>query len=154
MITCTKCNNSFEPTQEQSLMIQQISSNGGSLAMLNCRVCGKMFPYNITNITDEKEINDEIPFLCPISHCGGLVSFIDDEEPSFYGCGECGRTWKSKESLDQDISKICETFTYRKAAYEKDKGTWLPVPYKNLPSNLMDQIEKEPSPFKSKKSSK
>jgi hypothetical protein len=77
-----------------------------------------------------------------------------DEKPPFYGCGECGRTWISKESLDEGILKICETFTYRKAAYEKDKGTWLAVPYKNLPSNLMDQIEKEPSPFKSKKISK
>lgn len=144
MVTCTKCNNSFEPTPEQNSLIEQIASKGGGLVMLNCEVCMKLFPYNAPTENIQEDDVGETPFLCPVPHCGGWVSYIDDETPPFYGCGECGSVWKDKKSLDKDISRISKRYAYRTAAYKWVDRTWFPASYEELPDNLMEQIENEP----------
>jgi len=44
----------------------------------------------------------EIMYSCPEEDCWGDVICIDRNN-DFWGCGECGMTWQSKEELLEDI---------------------------------------------------
>ena len=35
---------------------------------------------------------------CPICQ-DGIVTYVDTEDEKFWGCGECGNVWFSKEDL-------------------------------------------------------
>lgn len=145
MITCPKCNNLFEPTKKQKLLMEKIVAKGGYLVMLDCASCKREFPFVISKSDVKTETNNENPFLCPIPRCGGWVSYVDnlDGEAPFYGCGECGRTWTDKQSLDEAISEICRQYSYRKAAYEQRNGIWLAKPYQELPDDIDQRVAKE-----------
>jgi len=147
-VTCSKCGQQFEPLPNEQKTIEQIQSNGGKIAMVSCTLCKKTFVLNLCNLT-EKEKNTEIPFLCPVSHCGGWVSYVDDLDgsKSFYGCGECGQVWADRIELENDITASIEIWPYRKSAYMPiNSGGWSPVEYKNIPSELFCFIESEPFP--------
>lgn len=45
----------------------------------------------------------ELTFTCPARYCRGTVSF--DRGDKEWGCGECGRAWRSKAALMDAIEE-------------------------------------------------
>ncbi len=74
--------------------------------MTDCSICYNSIPVVPTGLmAATKETKSEVAIKCPI--CGdGIVSYIDDESEKFWGCGECGNIWNSKEDLDKAISTL------------------------------------------------
>ena len=85
---------------------------------------------------------DEYAWKTPISGCDGYVSFIDNGEgESFYGCGETGAIWRSKEAFYRDIESIISKYPHRKHFYEFKDGEWIPV--NDVSEEIEDMIETE-----------
>ncbi len=66
--------------------------------------------------------NTNFQIHCPTAHCSGWVCFIDE----FYGCGECGNVWFSKDELDTAINEIIKKYPYRNQVYQKIDNTYQP----------------------------
>jgi uncharacterized Zn finger protein len=115
-IKCSQCNIEFVPAKEQQDFIIQSTSKGMNLIMLECPKCGKLFPINPI-LSGEVTIPESKPLRCPVPRCVGLVSKIDDDNTSFYGCGECGSIWYDKKNLYAEILNIIEIYPYRDSEY-------------------------------------
>ena len=91
---------------------------------------------------DSEEGYDEISWKPPISGCEGYVSFIDNgEDEPFYGCGETGIIWRTKEAFYRDIENIIFKYPHRKHFYEFKNGEWMPVD--EVSGDIEDLIETE-----------
>lgn len=108
-VRCPNCQKIFLATEEQEKLLTTGTENKQRLVMLECPECYKdpIDPANLLSHDaqrDEKNINDsEEPIECPICH-GGIVSYIDNGDEKFWGCGECGSIWLTKKSLNEAIS--------------------------------------------------
>lgn len=76
--------------------------------------------------------------LCPKSHCGGWVIYIDDGDENFFGCGECGNVWFDKADLDKEIERIIQRSPHRKTFYMKETNGYYPA--KNLDLDEIDRL--------------
>lgn len=106
-VKCQKCQEVFDTDEKQSRILEDaILKNKKKLIFLECPICCKdsyVDPFNLLNEQDEKKITDEV-IECPICH-DGIISYIDDGKEKFWGCGECGNVWHSKDSLDAALLK-------------------------------------------------
>jgi hypothetical protein len=71
------------------------------------------------------------------------VSFVNDD-PSFWGCGECGSLWYERSNLFSEIEKMIQTFPYRKKCYRKVGDVWLPAEIGEGPKGYSRMVENEP----------
>ncbi len=91
------------------------------------------------------ESPNDLPYRCPVSCCAGFVSLVDDEDDdSFWGCGECGAIWYEKQKLMDEITAIIKQFDYRLACYEQSNGGWVPASLDNEPDEYEDLVYEEP----------
>ena len=109
--------------------------------MLECGICHHTFPANPQDLKGGLNTEPEIPWRSPISGCHGFVSFVDDEEKSFYGCGETGEVWFSEESFFKGIDVIIEQYKHRAQFYEKRDNKWFPA--SNEPQDIDSLIDSE-----------
>ena len=92
--------------------------------------------------TSAQTVSPDFQIRCPTSHCTGWVCYIEDEPP-FFGCGECGDEWYSKADLDADIARIIEKYPYRRAVYRWKNG-WQSMPFEQEPADYRDLVETDP----------
>ena len=104
-IMCPKCSSIFQPNEEDEKRVLGAIERTQRLLMLDCPICYKSIPINPTDLMSIKEKNKEITIKCPICS-DGIVSCIDNETEKFWGCGECGNVWFSKESLDDAVKQM------------------------------------------------
>lgn len=82
-------------------------------------------------------------FRCPETACIGWVSWVEDEDDSFWGCGECGSVWTESDELNEAIDESIEKHAYRKKCYRKTKGGWKPLPLEKEPEDYEELVELE-----------
>ncbi len=97
-IKCQKCQSIFEADKKQSKLLNHAISNGGKLIFIECPICYKGSCIDPFDLLDEKQkINQTSEIIeCPICK-DGIISYVDDGTERFWGCGECGNVWFSKE---------------------------------------------------------
>jgi ribosomal protein S27AE len=86
-------------------------NNNQRLLFIECPDCYKDIPIELNNLLlkdtqkdeDHKNENTEI-IECPICR-EGVISYLDDGDERFWGCGECGNIWHSRYALDRDICR-------------------------------------------------
>lgn len=88
----------------------------------------------------------EKPMRCPTAVCTGWLSFVEDDDGNFWGCGECGEVWYEREDLNAAIDDIIATYSYRKHCYEKSGKNWVGAPAKQEPKDYEDLVEVEDYP--------
>ena len=97
-IKCSKCQRYFQPDSKEEKRIEEAVKKGQRLVMTGCTLCGRSVPVTLAGDAEEEK-----PVKCPICN-DGLVSYVDDGDEKFRGCGECGRVWSTKEELDRPSS--------------------------------------------------
>lgn len=142
-VNCKTCKEDFELNEKQKTLVLDLNSKGASLAMLKCKLCYQWFPFDPQTINGDKNISrkKEVIWRSPISGVLGYVSFVENKEESFYGCGETGIVWFEKEEFYKAIEEIIIKYGHRKGCYTKVNDEWLPSP--NEPDNIDDLIREE-----------
>lgn len=91
---CAVCTSIFELNDKQKLFIESMKNI--KFIMIDCPNCGSSTQY----LKDIKSMNNEdVSYSCPEDGCNGEVSHVIDASSDFWGCGECGSTWKNDDSL-------------------------------------------------------
>ncbi|GAB4142385.1 MAG: hypothetical protein Tsb009_12660 [Planctomycetaceae bacterium] len=86
------------------------------------------------------------PLRCPTPVCIGWVTYIEDDDGNFWGCGECGEVWFSRKDLNAAIKEITDTYNYRKACYTKSGRNWVAADPANEPDDYEELVEDEDYP--------
>ncbi|AIP97768.1 hypothetical protein B6B36_00165 [Salmonella enterica] len=143
-ILCDKCKKEFVPSKEQLEFISSARKKGMKFIMVKCPLCSFSYPLNPMTLnlpTSEKEHNGD-GLKCPKETCSGIISYIDDEPP-FWGCGECGSVWFKKEDLYCDIKNIIVKYPYRAFAYEILDDEYCPVSSEKIPISYDEKVRSE-----------
>ncbi len=140
IIPCKLCKLSFEASDNQQKFILESREKKMNFIMLNCSNCKWHTDYNPTSelITfSDKEIH----WRTPVSRISGYVSYIENDEEKFYGCGESGFIWLTKERFYKSIEEIIAKYPHRNDCYIKVNGEWFPN--NEEPDNMEELIETE-----------
>lgn len=140
IITCKLCKLSFEASDKQQKFIFESRAKKMTFIMLECSNCKWHTDFNPSS-TLIVSPNKEIQWRTPVSKINGFVSYIDNDEEKFYGCGESGFIWLTKERFYKSIEEIIAKYPHRNDCYKKVNGEWLPN--KDEPDNIEDLIETE-----------
>ena len=132
-IRCTNCGTVHTPNDSEKKLI----ASDMPFVMLNCNKCGLGFGLD----RSKRQSEIEIVWRCPNAGCEGFVSFVEDEDDSFYGCGEDGTVWKSRTQFFDAIESIVDKYPHRLKCYIRNGKEWTPNP--NEPSNLEEHIKEE-----------
>lgn len=138
-ITCKNCKTDFIPDRNQRKFIKSSREKNMTFIMLDCPNCDMSFDFNPTDNSDNVE--HELPLRTPISGSHGFISYIEDNESDFFGCGETGAIWKQEKNLFNDIDLIIKKYPHREKCYLKTKNGWIANP--DEPENMDDLIDKE-----------
>jgi len=125
-LACKSCGRLFEPSDEQTHFLRKMSVAGSAFAMVKCPNCGLSFGVDPEHLNDSIQ-NDSLAWRTLLSGVQGFVTLVDEQDDSFYGCGETGAIWKSKEFLFRDIDRIIERYPHRSMFYVKSSGGWIPA---------------------------
>jgi hypothetical protein len=141
-VNCKNCGKSIILDESQLLLVETLRIQGNTFGMLQCSFCGIGFsvnPQDLESVTHQVEV---LTWRTPISGCHGFVSMINDTgESPFYGCGETGVIWLSKEHFYRDIEAIMHKYSHRKLLYKKLNNEWIPL--NNEPNNIEQLIDSE-----------
>ena len=109
-IRCPNCQKIFDANSQQENLLDYAIKNNQHLVMLECPTCFQSVPINPNNLLskeaqkdDNKENENSQSIECPVCH-EGIVSYITNGNEKFWGCGECGNVWFSKEAPNNDPS--------------------------------------------------
>jgi len=141
--TCVNCKNKFSLNESQYEFFIEAKTKGMSLIMVECNNCGSSTGINPL-LESENDNDKETVWRTPLAGIIGFVSHVDDGEKSYYGCGETGVIWESKEELNDSIEEIVKKFSHRNGCYKKVNGNWIPLEeeQENI-EELILAIEKE-----------
>lgn len=111
IVRCPNCQKTFNANYEQKSLVESAIKKNMRLVFIKCPECYQNVPINPSDLlskvpqkdADKKDNNQEV-IECPICH-DGVVCYIDDKDEQFWGCGECGNIWKTKDDLEKDINK-------------------------------------------------
>lgn len=138
LVKCNSCGDEFYPSGKFQMMMAKFIDQGHGLIMMECPKCYADIAWKPV------EKKKGVPYRCPVSHCGGWVSYVENfDDGKFWGCGECGATWRSNEGLMRDISSIQEKYEYRKTCYIKEAGSWAPGDLNNEVEGYEELVESE-----------
>jgi hypothetical protein len=143
ILFCDKCGRKFVPSNEQMEHIEKSRDKGMKFIMVTCSLCERSVAIDPTSLKSPamptKNVGDGL--RCPCKACYGRISYVEDE-PSFWGCGECGTTWLNIDELFRDIERISNLYIYRKKVYRKNRktGVFLPVSLEKEPDNYEELI--------------
>ena len=144
---CNNCHTEFVLSEEQEKFVSRMQNTGLKVVTIDCPHCNKPTLYTDDSRYEHIRLDDKAEenlLRCPISHCIGLVCFIDSSPPHFWGCGECGHEWYKEEKLQKDISAIIKKYPYRKTCYVKKGKKWIGASATLLVKNYDSLVEKEP----------
>jgi ribosomal protein S27AE len=108
-IKCPNCRNTFNADSQQEQLVNMAIKKKQRLLFIECPECYKDVPINPNDLLPKEYQKDEDlknhtaeNIQCPI--CGGIVSYVDNGDEKFWGCGECGNIWFSRNVLDEEIA--------------------------------------------------
>ncbi|KAB1231262.1 hypothetical protein [Chryseobacterium viscerum] len=108
-IRCPSCHEIFKADPDQELFIGGAIQRGQRLIMTDCPQCYKHIPINPADLLsmeaqkDGDKKNSQLDGAdCPVC-TDGIVSYIDDGNKKFWGCGECGNVWFSEKDLHKSV---------------------------------------------------
>ncbi len=135
---CTNCKTTFELSNFQKNLLEQMRECNSQMAMLECPNCG--FGFGVNPFTEQEDELKEIKVFLrsPISGSHGVVVSLGNGK---FGDGESGVFWENKEELYQDILKIRKMCSHRKGLYVKKGEDWVPVDVE--PDNIDNLIDNE-----------
>lgn len=93
-------------------------------------------------VMSQDEVNIDHPLRCPRLTCSGWAVYVDDEPP-FWGCGECGFVWSDQSDLYKEIAEVSKKYGYRKKVYQKSGDEYMPVSLEDEPENYEALVEME-----------
>ena len=146
---CRVCKNTFDLSNEQISFVSAMQDKAIKFIMIACPCCGTGTQYKAPCATEspiDTEKQSIPPLRCPISHCSGWVSYVEDEQSHkpFWGCGACGSIWFKRSSLEDDIRAIIERFPYRSKSYLIQDNGFIEANKKDIP-NYENIVESEPN---------
>jgi hypothetical protein len=143
-LSCAHCKQEFDASRDQEQFIAESGKKGMDFIRIGCPSCGRNFDLNpMTGQPGSRKSKPAAKALrCPVQTCAGVVSHVDDD-PAFWGCGECGNAWFNLSDLDQAIDGIIKKFPYRKALYVQKDGHYLPAPGSKTPKNYAELVRSE-----------
>jgi DNA-directed RNA polymerase subunit M/transcription elongation factor TFIIS len=110
-VRCPKCHKVFEANKAQKKLIDNAKSKGQRLVMLACSECFKDIPINPEDLLSFESQKDKpvqgIKYqgeTCPICK-EDIISYVDDGDEKFWGCGECGNVWFKEKDLEKELKK-------------------------------------------------
>ena len=102
-VKCPNCLEIFQPIKKDEKILKEAIVKRQKLLIIECTKCYKDVLINPIALLDIQNLNKEKNIQCPICK-EGIVSYIDDEDECFWGCGECGNVWFTKSNLDDAIN--------------------------------------------------
>lgn len=98
-VRCPHCQKIFEANQQQEHLLTYAIGKGQRLVMLECPECYWDVPLNPGDLLSHEPQKDEASekktiagtVNCP-KCADGIMSYINDGNEEFWGCGECGYT--------------------------------------------------------------
>jgi Leucine-rich repeat (LRR) protein len=88
--------------------------------------------------------NEELTLRCPEKGCIGWVSFVKPGSgESFWGCGECGTPWRTRDELNAAIDAILAKRRYRRASYVPTPAGWSAASLDDEHPDYEELVEKE-----------
>jgi len=109
-VRCPNCKEIFRQTMVRKNQLENAIKKNQRLLMIECSECYKDVPINPMDLMSyepqkDKPTKDEFDSKnCPICK-DGIISFIDNEEEKFWGCGNCGNVWQSRNDLMKELKK-------------------------------------------------
>lgn len=141
-LKCNHCGSLNETDADQEQKIAKALQIGWTSLPFICSNCKRQY---IGEFTKQDNQTSQNHFRCPVSHCAGWISYIEQDGHCVYACGECGSFWKEKNILFNEIIEITAKFPYRKKSYRfSSNGDITPVPLENEETSYEEQVETEP----------
>ena len=148
-VQCDECGEQFEPSPGQRRLLESAQKKGMKMVMLECAHCGLACSVSVSAVDPRAGSRSSPTFRCPAVGCSGWLADIRDvptgDVPQRWGCGECGRTWRTDTDLFRDIGSIVERFDHRAKVYVKKGRRWYPAPLEEQPENYEMLVERERS---------
>lgn len=141
---CQSCHRPFVLSEGQASVVDAALKKGQIFIVIECPLCGMAttyVPHEGASLVVEKE---DPPYRCPVSHCAGWVSFVEEDASGFWGCGECGSIWRKEKNLQSEITNIISRYKYRCGCYMKKSDRWIPAPFSDEDSDYENLVESEP----------
>lgn len=85
----------------------------------------------------------DVSLRCPARACTGWVCEVADDDQTFWGCGECGNVWPTRDELNAAIDSAIEKRPYRAKCYVRSGKLWEPEPLANEPEDYEELVEEE-----------
>ncbi|MEO0474511.1 MAG: hypothetical protein AAF085_00890 [Planctomycetota bacterium] len=104
---CYECSELAELPESLQERIVKAASAGFTSMPINCPKCGRQVLIS-TEKPDQSldTIQAQEDYHCPVPGCEGWVVKVDEKmNDNFWGCGECGNVWQTKEELDQALGR-------------------------------------------------
>ena len=104
-VRCPNCKEIFIADNRDQKLLTTAIQKGQQLLIIECSKCYKDVPINPMDLmTVKSQIGNSIKEKydgqnCPICS-DGIISFIENKDEKFWGCGECGNVWYNKTDLD------------------------------------------------------
>lgn len=141
---CQVCAKTFELDAKQQKFVAPMVAKGQGFIMIECPCCGSSTQYVKADesVEDHPQVHN---YRCPITQCAGWVDLVDEKNPPFWGCGECGSVWYEEKNLQEEIAGIVALHPYRAHSYKQLNGKWIPGDLNSEPANYEELVEKEPA---------
>ena len=68
---------------------------------------------------------------------------MEEDDSSFWGCGECGNVWPERAKLFEAISDIVKKRKYRQKVYVKSGSGWKPANLSKEPKDYEELVHEE-----------
>jgi transcription elongation factor Elf1 len=142
-IKCSTCGHEFEATREQQENIEWARGRGMTFLAMQCPELHTMF-YNPQTYSAPEPVA-EVLIACPCKTCSGFVTYVEPKgHAPFWGCGECGQQWQSRQELDEAITQIVQKYPYRQRCYRKAGKGWEPIDLSpDWLEEYQEQVQKE-----------
>lgn len=142
IVNCKNCGESLILDKNQVQLVENLKKKGSTFGMLPCKSCGLSFSINPQDLDSSDSKIKETTWRSPIAGSHGFVSFVDNvSEKPFYGCGETGVIWSTRDSFYKDIESIINKYPHRSSFYKKTGDDWFPA--KDEPKNIDELIDSE-----------
>lgn len=109
-VKCPNCQKTFTANVEQEALLDGAINRGQRLVIIECPQCYKDVPIDPANLMSgepqkdqDTKTNVKENIECPICH-EGVIAYVENGDENFWGCGECGNVWFSKEALEKEIA--------------------------------------------------
>jgi hypothetical protein len=142
---CENCRRDFLLSGEEARRVSAMLAKQMAFIMVECPLCRLGTQYCPTGSTINASKGEEpAPYRCPVSHCAGWVSFINDAPAGFWGCGECGSFWRDSNNFQRELKQIAAKYRYRAMCYRPGKDNWTPAPFSEEVPDYERLVEDEP----------